>query len=98
MLIPTVIEQTPRGERFFDIFSRLLQYRIIFIAGGIEDILSNIVVAQLLHLDHEDPDKPVNMYINSPGGLVTAGLAIYDTMQLIRSEVHTYCLGMAMSM
>ena len=98
MLIPTVVEQTPRGERFYDIFSRLLQHRIIFVAGGIDDIISNIVVAQLLYLDHEDPDKAIAMYINSPGGIVTSGLAIYDTMQLIRSEVHTYCLGMAFSM
>jgi ATP-dependent Clp protease protease subunit len=98
MLIPNVIEQTPRGERFYDIFTKLLQHRIVFIAGPIDDIVSNIVVAQFLHLDHEDPDKPIQVYINTQGGLVTAGLAIYDTMQLIRSEVRTFCLGMAFSM
>jgi ATP-dependent Clp protease protease subunit len=98
VLIPTVIEQTARGERYFDIFSRLLQRRIIFIPGPIEDTLANIVIAQLLHLQGEDPDKPIQLYINSPGGIVPAGLAIYDTMQLLSPEIHTYCVGMAFSM
>jgi len=98
VLIPTVIEQTGRGERYFDIFSRLLIRRIVFIPGPLEDIVANIVIAQLLHLQGEDPEKPVQLYINSPGGIVPAGLAIYDTMQLLRPEIHTYCVGMAFSM
>ena len=98
MLIPTVIEQSPRGERVYDIYSRLLKERIIFVGGPIEDHMASVVVAQILFLDSEDPGKPVTLYINSPGGAVTAGLAIYDTMQLINSEVRTFCVGLAASM
>ncbi len=97
-LVPIVVEQTPRGERSFDIFSRLLKERIIFLAGPIEDHTADLVTAQLLFLESEAPDKDIYLYINSPGGLVTAGLAIYDTMQYIRCDVSTLCLGQAASM
>jgi ATP-dependent Clp protease protease subunit len=97
-LVPMVIEQTPRGERAFDIFSRLLKERIIFLPTFIEDELANLVIAQMLFLEAEDPDKDIVLYINSPGGSITAGLAIYDTMQFIKPDVHTYCLGQAASM
>jgi ATP-dependent Clp protease protease subunit len=98
MLIPTVIEQTQRGDRYTDIFSRLLKDRIVFVGGGIDDDYANLIIAQLLFLDGENPEKPVYMYINSPGGVVHAGLAIYDTMQLMTPEIHTVCVGMAFSM
>ncbi len=97
-LIPMVIEQTSRGERSFDIYSRLLNERIIFLGTPIDDQIANLIVAQLLHLESEDPDKDVQIYINSPGGVVYAGLAIYDTMQFIKPDVQTTCVGMAMSM
>ena len=97
-LIPMVIEQTSHGERSYDIYSRLLKDRIIFIGGPIDDDLANIVVAQMLFLEGDDPDKDINLYINSPGGSVSAGLAIYDTMQYIRCEVSTICIGLAASM
>ncbi len=97
-LIPMVIEQTSRGERAFDIFSRLLNERIIFLGSGINEEVANVVVAQLLHLESDDPDKDINLYINSPGGSVYAGLAIYDTMQFIKPDVVTTCVGIAMSM
>jgi len=93
-----VIEQTSRGERSFDIYSRLLKERVIFIVGPIEDQMANLVVAQLLFLESENPDKDIHLYINSPGGSVTAGLSIYDTMQFIKSEVSTMCVGQAASM
>ncbi len=96
--VPYVIEQTPRGERGFDIFSRLLRERIIFLGTPIDDNIANVIVAQLLLLDSEDPDKDIMLYVNSPGGSVTAGLAIYDTMQHVRSQVNTICLGQAASM
>jgi len=96
--IPFVIEQTGRSERSYDIFSRLLKDRIIFIGGPINDIVSNLVVAQLLHLEAEAPDKDIYMYINSPGGVITSGLAIYDTMQYIKPDVSTICVGQAASM
>lgn len=98
VLIPTVIEQTNRGERAYDIYSRLLKERIIFLGGPINDHMANLVVAQLLFLEAQDPDKDINLYINSPGGSVTAGLAIHDTMQLIRPRVRTICVGLAASM
>lgn len=98
MLIPMVIEQSGRGERAYDIYSRLLKDRIIFVGEPIDDHLSNLVIAQLLFLESEDPDKDVFLYINSPGGLVTAGLAIYDTMQYIKCPVSTICVGQAASM
>ncbi len=98
MLIPMVVEQTPRGERAYDIYSRLLKDRIVFIGGAIDDDYANLIVAQLLFLQGEDAEKPVQMYINSPGGIVPAGLAIYDTMQLLKPEIHTFCVGMAFSM
>ena len=97
-LVPIVVEKTGRGERSYDIFSRLLRDRIIFVGGGIDDGMANLVVAQLLFLSNEDPDSDINMYINSPGGSVSAGLAIYDTMQFIRPDVRTYCVGMSASM
>jgi len=97
-MVPMVVEQTARGERAFDIFSRLLKERVIFIVGPIEDHMANLVVAQLLFLESESPDKDIHLYINSPGGAVTAGLAIYDTMQFIKSDVSTICLGQAASM
>jgi ATP-dependent Clp protease protease subunit len=93
-----VVEQTPRGERAYDIYSRLLKDRIVFIGGGIDDEIANLLMAQLLFLQGEDPEKPIQMYINSPGGMVTAGLAVYDTMQLLKPQIHTFCLGMAFSM
>jgi ATP-dependent Clp protease, protease subunit len=96
-LIPMVVEQTPRGERSFDIYSRLLGERIVFIGQPITEDLANLVVAQLLHLDSEDPDKDVSVYINSPGGSAYAGLAIYDTMRFIQADVQTICFGIAMS-
>jgi len=98
VLIPMVIEQTGRGERAYDIYSRLLKDRILFIGTPVNDEVSNLIIAQLLFLQSEDAEKPVNVYINSPGGSVTAGLAIYDTMQFLRCEVHTYCVGQASSM
>jgi len=97
-LVPMVIEHTSRGERSFDIYSRLLKERVIFIVGPIEDQMANLVVAQLLFLESENPDKDIHIYINSPGGSVTAGLSIYDTMQFIKPEVSTMCLGQAASM
>jgi len=97
-LVPIVVEQTARGERSFDIFSRLLKDRVVFIVGPIDDIVSNLVVAQLLFLESENPDKDISLYINSPGGVVTAGLAIYDTMQFIKPDVSTMCMGQAASM
>jgi ATP-dependent Clp protease protease subunit len=97
-LIPIVIEQTARGERSFDIYSRLLKERVIFLVGPVEDHMANLVVAQLLFLESENPDKDIHLYINSPGGSVSAGLAIYDTMQFIRSDVSTMCIGQAASM
>jgi ATP-dependent Clp protease, protease subunit len=97
-LIPIVVEQTSRGERSYDIFSRLLRDNIIFIGSAIDDVLANLVIAQLLFLEAEDPEKDVNIYINSPGGEITAGLAIYDTMQFIRPDVSTICIGQAASM
>ena len=97
-LVPMVIEQTPRGERSYDIYSRLLKERVIFIVGQIEDHMANLVVAQLLFLESENPDKDISIYINSPGGSVTAGLAIYDTMQFIKSDISTLCIGQAASM
>lgn len=97
-LIPMVVEQTSRGERSYDIYSRLLKERIIFIGGPIDDHVANLVIAQLLFLEAEDPDKDITMYINSPGGMVYAGLAMYDTMQYIKPDVATYCVGMAASM
>ncbi|MTH53792.1 ATP-dependent Clp endopeptidase proteolytic subunit ClpP [Bacillus mangrovi] len=97
-LIPTVIEQTNRGERAYDIYSRLLKDRIIMLGSGIDDNVSNAVVAQLLFLAAEDPEKDISLYINSPGGSITAGMAIYDTMQFIKPDVNTICIGMAASM
>jgi ATP-dependent Clp protease protease subunit len=97
-LVPMVVEQTSRGERAYDIFSRLLKDRIVFLAGPVEDGMAALICAQLLHLEAENPKKEIQMYINSPGGVVTSGLAIYDTMQYIRSPVITLCLGMAASM
>ncbi|KGP75417.1 Clp protease [Desulfosporosinus sp. Tol-M] len=97
-LVPMVVEQTSRGERSYDIYSRLLKDRIIFLGGAIDDDMSNLVVAQMLFLEAEDPEKDIHLYINSPGGSITAGMAIYDTMQHIRSDVHTICVGMAASM
>ena len=97
-LVPMVIEQSARGERAYDIFSRLLRERIIFLVGPIEDTVANLVVAQLLFLESENPDKDVHLYINSPGGAVTSGLSIYDTMQLVRCDVATWCIGQAASM
>jgi ATP-dependent Clp protease protease subunit len=97
-LVPIVVETTGRGERAFDIYSRLLKERIVFIGTPIDDTISSLVIAQLLFLESEDPDKDIHLYINSPGGSVTAGLAIYDTMQYIRPEVSTICIGMAASM
>ena len=97
-LVPIVVEQTARGERAYDIYSRLLKERVIFIVGPIDDFVANVVVAQLLFLESDNPDKDVHLYINSPGGLVTAGLAIYDTMQFIKPAVSTICVGQAASM
>ena len=96
-LVPMVVEQTSRGERAYDIYSRLLKERVVFVVGPIDDYMANVIVAQLLFLESENPDKDINLYINSPGGVVTAGLAIYDTMQYIRSDVSTICVGQACS-
>lgn len=98
VLVPMVIEQTARGERSFDIYSRLLKERVVFLVGQIEDYMANLVVAQLLFLESENPDKDIHLYINSPGGSVSAGLAIYDTMQFIKADVSTMCIGQAASM
>ncbi len=98
MLVPIVVEQTSRGERSYDIYSRLLKERIIFLGTAIDDYVANLVIAQLLFLESEEPDKDINFYINSPGGLVTAGLAIYDTMQYVRPSIQTICIGQAASM
>ncbi len=97
-LVPMVVEQTARGERAYDIYSRLLKERVVFIVGGVEDQMANLVVAQLLYLESENPDKDIHLYINSPGGAVSAGLAIYDTMQFIKPDVSTICVGQAASM
>ena len=97
-LVPMVVEQTPRGERAYDIYSRLLKERVIFLTGPIEDVAANLVVAQLLYLEAENPDKDISLYINSPGGSVTSGLSIYDTMQFIKPDVSTLCVGQAASM
>ena len=97
-LVPIVIEQTARGERSYDIYSRLLKERVVFVVGQVEDYMANVIVAQLLFLESENPDKDIHLYINSPGGSVTAGLAIYDTMQFIKSDVSTMCIGQAASM
>lgn len=98
MLVPIVVEQTSRGERSYDIYSRLLKDRIIFVGSAIDDHVSNVIIAQLLFLEADDPDKDIHLYINSPGGVVTSGLAIYDTMQYIKPDVSTICLGQASSM
>ncbi len=97
-LVPIVVEQSARGERSYDIFSRLLKERVIFLVGQVEDHMANLIVAQLLFLESENPDKDISLYINSPGGSVTAGMSIYDTMQFIRPKVATYCMGQAASM
>src|SRR6476646_1637313 len=97
-LIPTVIETTSRGEREYDIYSRLLNDRIIFLGQQVDDTVANLIVAQLLHLESQDPDKDISIYVNSPGGSITAGLAVYDTMQFIKPQVSTICCGIAMSM
>ena len=96
-LVPMVVEQTSRGERAYDIYSRLLKERLVFVVGPIDDYMANLVVAQLLFLESENPDKDINLYINSPGGVITAGLAIYDTMQFVRCDVSTMCIGQAAS-
>ena len=98
MLIPMVIEQSSRGERAYDIYSRLLKDRIIFLGSGITDEIANLLIAQLLFLESEDPEKDINFYVNSPGGIVTAGLAVYDTMQYIKPDIATVCIGQAASM
>lgn len=98
VLVPMVIEQTNRGERSFDIYSRLLEDRIVFVSGEVEDNMANLIVAQLLFLEMKDPDKDISLYINSPGGSITAGMAIYDTMQYIKCDVSTTCVGLAASM
>jgi len=98
LVIPSVIEQTSRGERFFDIYSRLLNERIIFLGTPIDDQVANLTIAQLIHLESEDPDKDISIYVNSPGGQVYSGLAIYDTMQFIKPDIQTICVGIAMSM
>ena len=98
LLVPMVVEQSSRGERSFDIYSRLLRERIVFVNGGVEDGMASLICAQLLFLESENPDKPISMYINSPGGVVTAGMAIHDTMQYIRPKVQTICMGQAASM
>lgn len=97
-LVPMVVEQTARGERAFDIYSRLLKERVIFLVGQVEDYMANLIIAQLLFLESENPDKDIHLYINSPGGVVTAGMAIYDTMQFIKCDVSTMCIGQAASM
>ena len=96
-LVPMVVEQTPRGERAYDIYSRLLKERVVFCVGPIDDYMANVIVAQFLFLESENPDKDINLYINSPGGVVTAGLAIYDTMQFVKPDVSTICIGQAAS-
>ena len=98
MLVPMVIESSSRGERAYDIYSRLLRERIIFLGDVIEDNVANLVIAQLLFLDAEDPERDISLYINSPGGIITSGLAVYDTMQYVRAPVSTICIGMAASM
>ena len=98
ILVPMVVEQSPRGERAYDIYSRLLKDRVVFIGTPVDDIVSNLIIAQLLFLQNDDPDKEISVYINSPGGSVTAGLAIYDTMQFVKPPVATYCVGQAASM
>jgi ATP-dependent Clp protease protease subunit len=97
-LVPMVVEQTSRGERAYDIYSRLLKERVVFMVGPVDDYMANVIVAQLLFLESENPDKDINFYINSPGGVVTAGLAIYDTMQFIKPDISTICVGQAASM
>lgn len=97
-LVPMVVEQTPRGERSYDIYSRLLKERVVFLVGPVEDTVANLIIAQLLYLESENPDKDIHLYINSPGGSVSAGLAIYDTMQFIKPDVSTMCVGQAASM
>ncbi len=97
-LVPMVVEQTPRGERAYDIYSRLLKERVVFCVGPIDDYMANVIIAQLLFLESENPDKDINLYINSPGGVVTAGMAVYDTMQFIKPDVSTICVGQAASM
>jgi len=97
-LVPMVVEQTARGERSFDIYSRLLNDRVVFLGGAVDEVQANLIVAQLVHLESDDPDKDIHLYINSPGGSIYAGLAIYDTMQFIRPDVSTICYGIAMSM
>ncbi len=97
-LVPMVVEQTPRGERSYDIYSRLLKERVVFLVGPVEDNVANLIIAQLLYLESENPDKDIHLYINSPGGSVSAGLAIYDTMQFIKPDVSTMCVGQAASM
>ncbi|MDP2942238.1 MAG: ATP-dependent Clp endopeptidase proteolytic subunit ClpP [Candidatus Omnitrophota bacterium] len=97
-LVPMVVEQTGRGERAYDIYSRLLKDRIVFVGSAIDDVISNLVIAQMLYMQMEDPDKDISVYINTPGGTVTAGLAIYDTMQFVKPDVCTYCVGQATSM
>jgi len=97
-LVPMVVEQTSRGERAYDIYSRLLKERVIFLVGGVEDYQANLVIAQLLFLESENPDKDIHLYINSPGGVVTAGLAIYDTMRFVKPDISTVCIGQAASM
>ena len=98
MLVPMVVEQSDRGERAYDIYSRLLKDRIIFIGSPIDDIIANLVIAQLLFLQQEDPGRDINIYVNTPGGAVTAGLAIYDTMQFVKPDINTFCVGQATSM
>jgi ATP-dependent Clp protease, protease subunit len=98
MLVPIVVEQTSRGERSYDIYSRLLKERIIFLGTAVDDMVANLIIAQFLFLESEDPEKDINFYVNSPGGIVTSGLAIYDTMQYIKPEVQTICIGQAASM
>ena len=97
-LVPMVVEQTSRGERAYDIYSRLLKERVIFLVGGVDDHVANVIVAQMLFLEAENPEKDINLYINSPGGYVSAGMAIYDTMQFVQCDVATYCIGQAASM
>ena len=97
-LVPMVVEQTARGERAYDIYSRLLKERVVFVVGPVEDHMANLIVAQLLYLESENPDKDIHLYINSPGGVVTAGMSIYDTMQFIRPDISTICVGQAASM
>ena len=97
-LVPMVVEQTPRGERSFDIYSRLLKERVVFVVGGIDDHMANLIVAQLLFLESENPDKDIHLYINSPGGVITSGLSVLDTMRFIKPDVATMCIGQAASM